>query len=183
MREDRYCSCRKKYHNPHEEFWNNPTKCHNSNSHHHSNCKSSCKKDRLCRDCLCSNQFRIRLGGLTTNLNFRLRQLIGCKVKLNVESSNGSNWVLAKLCYVGDNFIEVKKTFYINEVDDQYVPKDIDEVGKGGNSSQQYETDYEHAYSRGKKQFTIYPLDVVKSFELHEKCNCRSLCNGNCNCK
>ena len=60
--------------------------------------------DYICSRFLCDNAFRLRLGGLQCGLNFRLRQLIGCIVRLDLE---GDKKIVAYICYVGSDFVEV----------------------------------------------------------------------------
>ncbi|MGM8212701.1 hypothetical protein ACLIBH_07890 [Virgibacillus sp. W0430] len=91
----------------------NCDRCDHSSCHckkDHDNVADHCfcrLDDCICRDFVCDDRFKLRLGGLTTNLNFRLSQLVGCFVKLHVDSESGSNTILAEICRVGSNFVEV----------------------------------------------------------------------------
>ncbi|EDL64246.1 hypothetical protein BSG1_00165 [Bacillus sp. SG-1] len=55
---------------------------------------------------LCDDDFRLRLGGLQNNMNFKLRQFIGCLVEFELEDGRKME---VQICYVGTNFVEVKK--------------------------------------------------------------------------
>lgn len=80
--------------------------CHNHHhGHHHSDHHDFHHRDFICDRFLCDDDFRLRLGGLQGNLNFRLRQLIGCKVKFELE---GDKKIDAKVCFVGSDFVEVQ---------------------------------------------------------------------------
>ncbi|MBB6454784.1 vacuolar-type H+-ATPase subunit I/STV1 [Salirhabdus euzebyi] len=62
----------------------------------------------LCDRHLCDDHFKVRLGGLTNGINYRLRQLTGCKVKLSVDAGSETEKILAEICHVGSNYVEVK---------------------------------------------------------------------------
>ncbi|MCA1031114.1 hypothetical protein LCL95_08775 [Bacillus timonensis] len=82
---------------------------HNKHPHHrdhfHKDCGCDHHKDFICDRFICDDEFRLRLGGLQGGLNFRLRQLIGCKVKM--ELSSGKKY-LVEICFIGADFAEVK---------------------------------------------------------------------------
>lgn len=55
--------------------------------------------------CYCDKKFRIRLGGLTSGLAFRLNQLTGCDIKLVIEGETMP--IEGKLKLVGTDFAEI----------------------------------------------------------------------------
>ena len=57
------------------------------------------------RYCYCDKKFRIRLGGLTSGLAFRLHQLTGCNIRLFIEGETMP--VEGKLKLVGTDFAEI----------------------------------------------------------------------------
>jgi hypothetical protein len=88
---DCHCDdCRRFDHRHHDCHCND---CKRSHSHHHFD-------DRF----ICDDRFRFRLGGLTTGIAFRLRQLIDCKVKITVD---GKKKIIGRIMFVGTDFIEV----------------------------------------------------------------------------
>lgn len=54
--------------------------------------------------CLCDDRFRIRLSGLRSSMAFRLRQLIGERVKVVLEEEK---IVQGRITFVGNDFIEI----------------------------------------------------------------------------
>ncbi|QOR67624.1 hypothetical protein IM538_05645 [Cytobacillus suaedae] len=78
---------------------------HGHDNFDHHGCHDFHHRDFICDRFLCDDDFRLRLGGLQGNLNFRLRQLIGCKVKFELE---GDDKIIAKVCFVGSDFVEVE---------------------------------------------------------------------------
>ncbi|MFS0638520.1 hypothetical protein AB1K84_21710 [Mesobacillus foraminis] len=68
---------------------------------------------------------------------FRFRQLIGCLVKLDVECGEEAEKVLATICTVGTDFVEVE------------VFKNKDKANSGG-----------------KRKFRILPFESIGSIEL-----------------
>lgn len=111
MRKHKYCSkCGHKlstYHD-HKSHHHYETNCHSVHDDHHRGYHHSYHHDCHCHyhhRNLCDDDFRLRLGGLQGGLNFRLRQLIGCDVEIELEN----NEILhGKVCYVGSNFVELK---------------------------------------------------------------------------
>lgn len=104
--EDYYCStCGHKSshrdckHHEHKDSHHKPCDYH----HHH--CYRCGYRPHHCyRSSICDDHFRLRLGGLYQGLNFRLRQLIGCKVDVHLE--NGQK-LSGKISQVGSNFVEL----------------------------------------------------------------------------
>lgn len=73
--------------------------CHDSACKHHCHqCRCVCCHRHSCRRFICDDDFRLRLGGLQDGLNFRLRQLIGCKVEIQLEDDQV---IRGKICHVG----------------------------------------------------------------------------------
>ncbi|MFZ3589266.1 hypothetical protein ACOI1C_08225 [Bacillus sp. DJP31] len=94
-----HCDVRNHHHNSfgHHDQFEHHHGYHGYNGHHG-------RKD-ICDRFICDDDFRLRLGGLQGGLNFRMRQLIGCVVVMELESGKK---IKAKLCYVGTDFVEVK---------------------------------------------------------------------------
>ncbi|WP_246938567.1 hypothetical protein [Bacillus pinisoli] len=116
-----FCSkCGKKkfdHHDHHDHFGHHdchhPRHDHHGHDHHfdHHVCD-----DHFCDRFLCDKDFRVRLGGLQGGLNFRLRQLIGCIVKMELE---GDRKVKAKICFVGSDFVEIEVLDEMKEVEEK----------------------------------------------------------------
>ncbi|QGS69219.1 hypothetical protein CV093_15535 [Oceanobacillus sp. 143] len=83
-------------HRDHHDFRHH-NHCNHHDSHHH-------ERDFICDRFICDSDFRLRLGGLQGGLNFRLRQLIGCVVKLELEENKE---IVGNICFVGSDFVEV----------------------------------------------------------------------------
>lgn len=75
-----------------------PCKC--KTSKHHTN-HNDCCGDRKC----CDNRFRVRLGGLTNGMAFRLSQLVDCDVKLIIDGELDK--IEGRLTLVGTDFVEL----------------------------------------------------------------------------
>ncbi|MCI2255041.1 hypothetical protein L2D08_11760 [Domibacillus sp. PGB-M46] len=75
--------------------------------HHHGSC-SRCGhghgNHHFMDRCLCDDRFRIRLSGLRSSMAFRLRQLIGERVKVALEEEK---IVQGRITFVGNDFIEI----------------------------------------------------------------------------
>ncbi|WP_456275833.1 hypothetical protein [Bacillus sp. AK128] len=104
-----YCSiCGKKtsYHDFHHEHHGFEHHSHHHHQDHHRHHDfDHHDHDHFCDRFLCDKDFRVRLGGLQGGLNFRLRQLIGCVVKMELE---GDRKVKARICFVGSDFVEIE---------------------------------------------------------------------------
>jgi hypothetical protein len=90
--------------------------------HHHKHDKhNDCRRD------ICERDFKLRLGGLQNGMNFRLRQLIDCKVKMELE---GDKTILAEICFVGSNYVEVNviKEIVASEGDNEEADVQLDDV-------------------------------------------------------
>jgi hypothetical protein len=72
--------------------------------HGHFHCDDFCSCDKRF---LCDDRFRIRLAGLDGGMAFRLRQLVDCDVKLEVDCENEDEKVTGKICFVGSDFVEI----------------------------------------------------------------------------
>ncbi|MGM7635156.1 hypothetical protein [Bacillus sp. Hm123] len=73
--------------------------CSHQSHKEHCNCKRN-----TCRKNLCDKNFSIRLAGLQDGLNFRLRQLLGCEVMVELDNEDQVNGII---CLVGSNFVEM----------------------------------------------------------------------------
>lgn len=151
--------------------------CHKHSHVHNKRCK--CKNKHHCRKDLCGDDFRLRLGGLQNGLGFRLRQLMGCEVKIELE--NGKE-LHGKICYVGSNFVELlerepKTPPPILEEDNnaEIEKEDInenEEENKVEKESYPINTDYPH---QKKCNTIIFPIDKINNLKL--RCGCRRRCN------
>jgi hypothetical protein len=154
---DDNCKCDRcnKFHHHHDNCHCND--CRKFHHHHHNDCHcDDCRKfdhhhhnDCHCDDCkrfhshhhflddrfICDDRFRFRLGGLTTGIAFRLRQLIDCKVRIIVD---GEKKIIGKILFVGTDFIEV----FADHDPDKKHRKDCD-----------------------CKKALILPFDAIKFFE------------------
>lgn len=136
-------------------------------SHHHDKrckCNHDDHKHCHCRKDLCDDDFRLRLGGLQNGLDFRLRQLIGCEVKIDLE--NGEE-LYGKICYVGSNFVEL--LLKNEKIQTPHVENETDhQVEDEANAT-------DKKYPHHKKCHTIiFPIDKINSLKL--RCGCRNRC-------
>lgn len=58
---------------------------------------------------VCDDRIRLRLAGLTGNLNFKLFRLKGCPVMIETDCPGPGNVVEGILCNVGTNFVDVRR--------------------------------------------------------------------------
>ncbi len=91
------CECRRFHHRDHHSF----------DRFHHKD--HSCFDRHIHHKDFCDDRFNVRLKGIDGGLAFRLRQLIGCVVKLEVECGNECNEIRGIICHVGRDFVEVEK--------------------------------------------------------------------------
>ncbi|MEH7238314.1 hypothetical protein [Bacillus sp. JJ1562] len=157
--------------------------------HHHDNfhncdcddCRNKHRHDFICDRIICDDDFRLRLGGLQGGLNFRLRQHVGCKVKLELE---GGRKIQAKICFVGSDFIEAEVI----------EPRGATEQRNNeNNDNHQDREDHENIENRrqqrnnrnkrrqnNRDKALIVPFSGIKSVELRDDCNCGP--DVECNC-
>ncbi|MBU8909522.1 hypothetical protein, partial [Desertibacillus haloalkaliphilus] len=98
------------------------------------------------------------LRGLDGGFAFRLRQLIGCVVKFEIECGDECREFRAIICHVGRDFVEVEKLD-----DDKKRRRDCDCKGRKKRDC----TCKDH-----KNRFMIVPLDEIKFFKLDDKKHC-----------
>jgi hypothetical protein len=79
-------------HDHHNHGFINKGSCHIPFSYPKRNCSHS--------------EFRLRLAGLTGNLNFHLLKRIGCDVELTIVTGEK---ISGEMCHIGIDFIEIKK--------------------------------------------------------------------------
>lgn len=120
------------------------------------------KDDFICERFLCSEDFKVRLGGLQGGLNFRMRQLIGCVVTMKIECGEDTEEITAKICFVGSDYVEVE----VLENDD--VENDED-----GNNDE----DSEECKKKEKADFLILPTERVKWIKVKDDCDCDCDCD------
>lgn len=149
------------------------------------------RDDCICERFFCDDKFKVRLGGLTSSLNFRLRQLIGCKVKLRVDCGGECKVILAEICFVGRDFVEVNE---LEELDDdllgdelnEEVEEDEAELEEGEEEQEEVEDCPKKKKEKKKKKkdkFAIFPMDSVKWFEVKDDCDCDCDCgHHDCDC-
>jgi hypothetical protein len=107
----------------HDHQWHDDKKykCDHKHNHAHHG-----KKHKRCYDLYpgspcCDDRFAVRLAGLEGGLNFRLRQLIGDKVKLFVNAPENTV-ISGTIVEVGGDFIELKPTGLLNNLVTTLVP-------------------------------------------------------------
>lgn len=127
--------------------------------------------DFICDRFICDDRFKVRLGGLQGGLNFRLRQLIDCEVKMEVVCGGESEEIDAKICFVGSDFVEVKVLDKkVKEAESEEV---VDEVDVQNHENVQNHDDVEKDKKKKKKDdFLIIPTVNVKSFKFKDDCDC-----------
>jgi hypothetical protein len=141
-------------HREHHDFRHHNHCNHYHDSHHHN-------RDFFCDRFICDSDFRLRLGGLQGGLNFRLRQLIGSVVKLELEENKE---IVGNICFVGSDFVEVDVLKEKKEVvaEEKIVSK-------------------EKAEKKRKKRkkivhgnTLIFPFKAIKFVELKDDCDCKN---------
>ena len=153
----RHCDCHHKHHHNH---------CGCGHHHrHHPDCHH---RHDHCRRLLCDDDFRLRLGGLQNNLNFKLRQLIGCLVDLELEDGRKME---AQICYVGTNFVEIKK---FDDIMDPVLDPDQNEEPESLDHEQPEDIELADESSEPKRHCSswIIPVEKIKYVKIHheEKC-------------
>lgn len=161
---------------------------HRDKHHHHHHDDHS--HDHFCEDCFCErfvrdDHFRVRLGGLAHGLNFRLRQLIGCIVRLKVDCGGDCKKILAEICYVGNNFIEVNildKDGWDHD-DDDYSYDDGGAVWRKDNDDRdRRKRKKRKKHHHRHHKFAVFPLRSIQWFELDDDCDCDHHHDCDCHC-
>lgn len=134
---------------------------HHDHDHHDHHDKNFHDRDFICDRFLCDSDFRLRLGGLQGGLNFRLRQLIGCVVKLELEESKK---ITAKICFVGSDFVEVD---VIDEKKE--VPAAENKIVPQKNVRRKRKRRKKVIHGRA----LIIPFESIKFVELQGDCDCK----------
>ncbi len=145
---------------------------HNCRQNSHSCCDCCHSHHHHCRRSICDEDFSIRLGGLQNGLNFRLRQLIGCKVEFLMDNGNT---LYGEIRHVGSNFVEIMEEDYkrpkivkdkvIEEVssDDEMIEKPPSDIKKKKNKRKKKN-------NRKKKHMTIFSMDKI--MDMKYRCSC-----------
>jgi hypothetical protein len=136
--------------------------------HHHHDCGHHHHHNH-CRRFLCDDDFRLRLGGLLNNLNFKLRQLIGCMVELELDDSRKLE---AEICFVGTNFVEVKNYGEVFEPEPEpgeeepESPDIPEQPDAAADENEDVDEPEKHCYS------WIIPMEKIKYVQVYhgEKC-------------
>lgn len=134
-----HCSCW----SPHDQFFH-----HGCGIHGHSSDCHCLVKD------LCDDRFNIRLRGLDGGLPFRLRQLIGCFVKIETDCGDDCREFRAIICHVGRDFVEVERLDHHKAV-------------RGKNRRRTKRKKME-GYKDDKNRFVIIPINEIKKINLIE---------------
>lgn len=138
---------------------------HHGHGHHHGDhhgCHDFHHRDFICDRFLCDDDFRLRLGGLQGNLNFRLRQLIGCKVKFELEEDKKID---AKVCFVGSDFVEVE--VLDDKKDDKKDDKDDEPEVLGEKKKKKKKKKKKH---KKCPKAAIIKMEAIKFMELKDDC-------------
>ncbi|WP_017727761.1 hypothetical protein [Halalkalibacterium ligniniphilum] len=126
--------------------------------------KSDSKHDHcICEPFTCDDRFRLRLGGLRDNLNFRLRQLVGTDVTIRVRCGNRFEDIVAKLFYVGSDFLEVLPLYKQGNKTDRQGNVDDNQKRVTAKKSEQKR---KHKKRRDKKKSVIYPFDEIEFIKI-----------------
>jgi hypothetical protein len=153
------------HHQSHFHPDKHPCSCHDNfhQDKHSCSCQDDFHHSQIADSFLCDDRFQIRLGGLQGNLAFRLRQLIDCKVKMQLECGDSCEEILAKVCFVGSNFVEVKVMEVLEaEEEDEDLDEEIDNCCEGKKKKK-----------KKQNKFRIIPMEDVKWVEFKENnCNC-----------
>lgn len=127
------CTCRPSHHSQHDcshhhEHHHNHKNSHDHRSHclhfehfdHHNHCchheYGNFRKGHCCipfsspKFDYCNDRFRLRLAGLTGNINFLLLKSQKCKVIVHFSRGEEIHSVSGKICDVGTDYISVRKS-------------------------------------------------------------------------
>ncbi|WP_456271062.1 hypothetical protein [Bacillus sp. AK031] len=159
---EHHSRCHHGYETPYHHYGHHDCHCR---SHHHHGCHHH--HHNHCRRDLCDDDFRLRLGGLLNNLNFKLRQLIGCIVDMELEDGRS---IEAEICYVGSNFVEVKKyeveePVPVEDPEDEEPDESLDNPEAAAAAEEDQEEE-RHCYS------WIIPVDKIKYVEVYHGKKC-----------
>lgn len=156
----RNCDCGRDHDHHHHCGCGHHHRHHHGCHHHHDHCR------RL----LCDDDFRLRLGGLQNNMNFKLRQLIGCLVDLELEDGRKME---AQICYVGTNFVEIKNFDDILDPEPHPDPHPHVEA-ESPNLDQEVDAALEDESSDPKRHCSswIIPVDKIKYVKVHHEDKC-----------
>ncbi|OZM57053.1 hypothetical protein CIB95_09820 [Lottiidibacillus patelloidae] len=144
--------------------------CSCFHDHHHLNCDCHHHCDS-CDRFICDDDFRFNLGGLQGGLNFRLRQLIGCNVKMELDEDKEIN---AHICFVGSDFVEVDVLEELEKNDsvlDELIEVDIEEVVEENAVEKNEEINKKKRKMKKTKSHhgLIVPFRTIKFIELNDE--------------
>ncbi|WP_281883470.1 hypothetical protein [Paenibacillus sp. YYML68] len=74
-------------------------------AHHHRSKHNHCRIPSTIN--VCDNQVRLRLAGLTGNLNFQLLRAKGCRVTIEFEGAQGQTEVSGEIASVGTDYVDI----------------------------------------------------------------------------
>lgn len=140
-------------------------------NHHHCHC-SHCMRGA------CSTRFKLRLGGLANGMQFRLQQLIGCKVKLCVECGEQEEHVIGIIKHVGQDYVEVKvlKKWKAEDIEaEETIMKELKIEAAEEQNEERSEVEKEFAKiddyfgdsNCRRKSSTLYLSSSIKWVEIH----------------
>ncbi|ENH97173.1 hypothetical protein J416_07007 [Gracilibacillus halophilus YIM-C55.5] len=161
---------------------------HRDFDHHHIDRHKFDRDVCICESFVCDDHFKVRLGGLTGGLNFRLRQLTGCEVKMKVTCGETCKTILAKICFVGSDFVEVNvltgdREDIWDDLDDEEEKELKHDILKRRRKKRQLQRHHKRRDHHDIKDTFIFPFESIKWFELKDDCDCDcDDCHGDCDC-
>lgn len=109
---------------------------------------------------ICDDRFRFRLAGLEGGMAFRLRQLIDCDVKIELEcGENEEEMLQGRICFVGADFVE------IDVMKKEKKKKKV----KRNRLMQKRVIKKKKTCKENKDEFRILPFESIKSVSIMEK--------------
>jgi len=124
----------------------------------------------ICRKNLCDEDFKIRLGGMQSRLNYRLHQLLWCEVKILLENRT---IVKGTISFVGSNFVEITKVENLPITNESKL-EELAKVATHKALEIDYNTNDEDEEREHEKGHTlIFSIDKIESIEL-ENASCHT---------
>ncbi|MFC4403392.1 hypothetical protein [Gracilibacillus xinjiangensis] len=150
---------------------------HHFAQHNHQFDREGC----FCESFVCDDRFKVRLGGLTGGMNFRLRQLIGCEVKMKVDCGEECRDIQAEICFVGRDFVEVnvhkELDDHMDDIDDDMEEEELEKDCPHCKKHKRKKCKKCAKHKRRKQDFVIFPLESIKWFEIEDDCDCHDECD------
>lgn len=139
--------------------------------------KRYCDCSNQCERFICNDDFRYRLGGLQGGLAFRLRKLIGCEVKMQVEC-DGCEEMNGTIKFVGKDWVELEVDKVWEEKEDHHNDENTEVQNSASSRRNRKRRRREMLKENRKSSYhhlkptRIIPFESIKWTDIHNHHHC-----------